>query len=63
MDAVSLSSNTRAALNSAEGNAQVTALKIAAQSEQAIANVVAESVEATKAAAPEGQGRYVDKIA
>ncbi len=63
MDAVSLSSNTRAALNGAEGNAQVTALRIAAESERAVANLVAESVEAAKAAAPAGQGRNVDKYA
>ncbi|MGL4240064.1 MAG: hypothetical protein ACRCTI_03025 [Beijerinckiaceae bacterium] len=63
MDAVSLSSNTRAALNGADGNAQVTALKIAAQSEKAIANMLEQSVEATKALAPAGQGRLVDKSA
>jgi hypothetical protein len=63
MDGVSLSANTRAALNSAESNVAVTALKIAAQSEQAIAAVVEQAVEASKALPPAGQGRNVDKYA
>jgi hypothetical protein len=63
MDAVSLSSNTRAALNSAEGNAQVTALKIAANADKAIVAVVEQAVEATKALPPPGQGQNVDKLA
>jgi hypothetical protein len=63
MDAVSLSSNTRAALNGAEGNAQITALKIAADSEKAIANLLEQSVEATKPLPPSGQGQNVDKYA
>jgi hypothetical protein len=61
MDGVSLSANTRSALNAGEG-ASVTALKIAAQSEQAIVAVVEQVAEAAKAAAPEGQGQYVDKL-
>ncbi len=60
MDGVSLSSNTRAALNGAEG-ASISALKIAAQSEQAIVAVVEQVAEAAKAAAPAGQGRNVDR--
>jgi hypothetical protein len=60
---VSLSANTRAALNGAEGGAQVTALKIAAQSEKAVAAVLEQTVEAAKAQPPAGQGRYVDKSA
>ncbi len=61
MDGVSLTANTRAALNGAGGNAQVTALKMAAQSEKAIVAVVEQAAEAAKAAPPAGQGRYVDK--
>jgi hypothetical protein len=63
MDSVSLSANTRAALNNAEGNLAVTALKIAQQSEQAIVAVVEQAVEATKALPPAGQGQNVDKLA
>ncbi len=62
MDSVSLSSNTRAALN-AEGGTSITALKMAAQSEQAIVAVVEAAAESAKAAAPAGQGRLVDKVA
>ena len=62
MDGVSLSANTRAALNGAEG-ASISALKIAAQSEQAIVAMVEEVAETAKAAAPQGQGQNVDKVA
>jgi hypothetical protein len=62
MDGVSLSSNTRAALNASEG-VSVTALKMAAQSEQAIVAMVEEVAETAKAAAPQGQGQHVDKLA
>jgi hypothetical protein len=62
MDGVSLSSNTRAALN-ASGGASITALKIAAQSEQAIVAVVEQAAETAKAAAPAGQGQNVDRLA
>jgi hypothetical protein len=62
MDAVSATANTRAALNA--GDVQqagaVNALKIAAQSEEAIVQVVEE---AARAAPPEGQGNVVDKLA
>jgi hypothetical protein len=63
MDGVSLSSNTRAALNGAEGNVGVTALKIAQQSEQAVVAVVEQAVESAKPPAQAGQGRSVDKYA
>lgn len=62
MDAISLSANTRAALNGADGQgANITALKLAAQSEQAVVKVVEEAAASAKASAPEGQGRYVDR--
>jgi hypothetical protein len=62
MDGVSLSSNTRAALNASEG-VSVTALKMAAQSEQAIVALVEQVAETAKAAAPAGQGQHVDRLA
>ncbi len=62
MDGVSLSANTRSAIN-AEGGASITALKMAAQSEQAIVAVVEQVAEAAKAAAPAGQGQNVDRLA
>ena len=61
MDGISLSANTRAALNGADGQASVTAMKIAAQSEKAIVQVVEEAAGTAKAPAPEGQGRHVDR--
>lgn len=63
MDGVSLTANTRAALNGAEGGAGIVALQIAAKAEKAVVQVVEQVAEAAKAAAPEGQGRHVDKIA
>jgi hypothetical protein len=61
MDGVSLSANTRLALNAGDGQpANITALKLAAQAEQAIVKVVEE---AARAAPPAGQGRLVDKVA
>jgi hypothetical protein len=62
MDGVSLSSNTRAALNASEG-VSVSALKIAAQSEQAIVALVEQVAETAKATAPAGQGQNVDRLA
>lgn len=61
MDGVSLTANTRAALNGADGQTSISALKIAAASEKAIVQVVEEASETAKALAPEGQGLYVDK--
>jgi hypothetical protein len=58
---ISLSSNTRAALNVSEG-VSISALKIAAQSEQAIVALVEQVAETAKAAAPAGQGQNVDKL-
>ena len=64
MDGVSLTANTRAALNGAEGQgAGIVALQIAAQAEKAVVQVVEQAAESAKAAAPEGQGRHVDKLA
>jgi secreted protein with Ig-like and vWFA domain len=67
MDSVSLSSSSRAALNVAGGEgvqgAAVSALKIAAQSEQAIVQVVQQAAEAQKALPQAGQGQNVDKLA
>jgi hypothetical protein len=64
MDSVSLSANTRAALNNAGGGEMaVTAMKIAADADKAIVAVVEQAVEATKALPPQGQGQYVDKMA
>jgi hypothetical protein len=62
MDGISLSANTRAAIN-AEGGASISALKIAAQSERAIVAVVEQAAESAKAAAPAGQGQRVDRVA
>ena len=62
MDGISMSANTRAALNGADGQAAtVSALKMAAASESAIIQVVEQAAESAKALAPEGQGRYVDR--
>jgi hypothetical protein len=63
MDAVSLSANTRAALNGADSNAGVTALKVAVQSDRAIVAVVEQAAEAIKALPPSGQGKVVDRLA
>jgi hypothetical protein len=64
---VSLSSNTRAALNIAEAGvsqtAAVSALKIAANADKAIVALIEQSAETLKAAAPTGQGRNVDRLA
>jgi hypothetical protein len=60
---VSLSANTRAALNASEGQqtAAISALKIAANADKAIVAVIEQSAEALKAAAPAGQGQNVDR--
>ncbi len=63
MDGISLSANTRAALNGADGQASISALKIAAQADKAIVQVVEQASENAKALAPPGQGRYVDRTA
>jgi hypothetical protein len=63
MDGISVSANTRAALNNADGNFAVTALKIAADSEKAIVAVLEQSAENLKALPPAGQGQLVDKTA
>jgi hypothetical protein len=64
---VSLSSNTRAALNALDAGGQqtaaISALKIAANADKAIVAVVEQSAEALKALAPAGQGRNVDRLA
>ncbi|MGL4636819.1 MAG: hypothetical protein ACRCWF_12625 [Beijerinckiaceae bacterium] len=64
---VSLSSNTRAALNALDSGGQqnmaVSALKMAANSDKAILAVVEQSAENLKALAPAGQGRNVDRLA
>jgi hypothetical protein len=62
MDSVSLSANTRAALNGAQG-AGISALKIAAQSENAVVAVIEQAAEFAKANPPAGQGQYVDRTA
>ncbi len=61
MDGISMSASTRAALNGADGQASISALKMAAQADKAIVQVVEQAAEAAKALAPEGQGRYVDR--
>jgi hypothetical protein len=62
MDAISVSANTRPALNGADAQgANITALKLAAQSEQAVVKIVEEAAASAKAPAPEGQGRFVDR--
>jgi hypothetical protein len=60
---VSLSANTRAALNAGEGQqtAAVSALKIATNADRAIVAVIEQSAEALKATAPPGQGQNVDR--
>lgn len=60
---VSLSANTRAALNASEGQqtAAVSALKIAADADKAIVAVIEQSVAALKASPPAGQGQNVDR--
>jgi hypothetical protein len=67
MESVSLSTSSRAALNIAGGEgsqgAAVTALKLAAQSERAVVQVVEQSAEALKALPQAGQGQNVDKFA
>jgi hypothetical protein len=67
MSAVSLTSNTRAALNLAETGAQqglaVAALKSATVADRAIVQVIEDSAAALKATPPAGQGRLVDRIA
>lgn len=64
---VSLSSNTRAALNVAEAGvsqtAAVTALKIAANADKAIVALIEQSAEVIKAVVPAGQGANVDRLA
>jgi hypothetical protein len=64
---VSLSSNTRSALNALGGGGQqniaISALKNAANVDKAIVAVLEQSAEALKAAAPAGQGANVDKLA
>ena len=63
MDEITVTANTRAALNGADGQASMSALKLAAQAEQAVVEVVTQAAEQAKALAPEGQGRYVDRVA
>jgi hypothetical protein len=67
MDSVSLSSSSRAALNTAGGEgvqgAAVTALKVAAQSERAVVKVVQQAAENLKALPQPGQGQNVDRLA
>lgn len=64
MDAILSTANTRAALNGAgPQEANIAALKLAAQSEQAVVKVVEEAAAPGKAPAPEGQGRFVDRTA
>jgi hypothetical protein len=63
MDGVSLTANTRAALNGAEGGAAIVALKAAAQADRAVVAVVEQAVEASKASPPAGQGQLVDRRA
>lgn len=63
MDSVSLSAGMQSALaagGSGDANRAVTALKIAAQADQAVAQMVEESSRALQAQLPPGQGRAVD---
>ena len=64
---VSLSSNTRAALNLAEAGvsqtAAISALKIAANADKAIVALIEQSAESIKAVAPAGQGGNVNRLA
>ncbi len=63
---VSLSSNTRAAVNALDGgqqNVAISALKNAANADKAIVAVLEQSVETLKAIAPAGQGGNVDRLA
>jgi hypothetical protein len=63
MDGVSLTANTRAALNGADASAGVTALKIALDSDKAIVALIEQSTETAKALPTAGQGQQVDRIA
>jgi hypothetical protein len=64
MESVSLSTNTRAALNNAGGGEMgITAMKMAAEADRAIVAVVEQAAESLKALPPAGQGQYVDKTA
>lgn len=67
MSQVAATSNTRAALNLAEAGisqtAAVSALKIAANADRAILQVVEASAESLKALPQAGQGRNVDRLA
>ena len=63
MDSVSLSAGMQSALaagGSGDANRAVTAIKIAAQADQAVAQMVEESARALQAQLPPGQGRAVD---
>jgi hypothetical protein len=64
---VSLSSNTRAAVNALDGGGQqniaVSALKNAANAEKAIVAVLEQSAASLQAIAPAGQGGNVDRLA
>jgi hypothetical protein len=64
---VSLSSNTRAAINLADSGGQqavaISALKIAANADKAIVAVVEQAAEALQAIPASGQGQRVDRLA
>lgn len=62
---VSLSANTRAALNSGEGQqtAAVSALKLAADADKAIVAVLEQSAQDIQSLPPTGQGQVVDRRA
>jgi hypothetical protein len=63
MDGVSQSANTVAGLNG--GGAQdrgVAALKMAAEADKAILQVVEQAAQSAKATNQEGQGRFVDRL-
>jgi hypothetical protein len=64
---VSLSANTRAAINIADSGGQqavaISALKVAADADKAVVAVVEQAAEALKAIPPAGQGQNVDRLA
>jgi hypothetical protein len=67
MNDISLTANTRAALNLGETGASqgiaIAALKAAANADKAIVQLVAQATESVKALPPVGQGQLVDRNA
>ncbi|MGL5117001.1 MAG: hypothetical protein ACRC7G_04210 [Beijerinckiaceae bacterium] len=67
MNDISLTANTRAALNLGEAGASqgfaVAALKVAANADKAVVQIVEQAAESLRAIPPAGQGQQVDRSA